>query len=310
MVSYVKEHHHHSTHMRHVLAQCGHDTTKKNTMAAKAIDSLTSLLPRRSPDLRLHGGWRCLISAACVCTLAAGLASAAAVCVLAQRNRSLETGYSVPADGGGGAAIVFPAAYRRLFQQPTRPAPPVGTSGSRGQEERVTQDSPYLVDRNERWKLVRVTRRRRSSRAYFASAYLKARFWSLSLAAIPTASTTHPGNTNETHAESEVSRPQRHATLEVKQHGINASAEVGRLSLDGATPDVPAVANLVLELSTSEGYRAKNGTEVTAEITQFSTSVASSMASEEPTALLVSAPLKVLSGKQEKAPRSPTPKGQ
>ncbi|KAH8008859.1 hypothetical protein HPB51_005906 [Rhipicephalus microplus] len=279
-------------------------------MAAKATDSLTTLLPRRSPDLWLHGGWSNPISALCVCALATGLASAAAICVLAQKNRSLETGYSVSAGGGDGTAIVFPAAFRRLFEQPTRPAPPVGTSSSRGPDERLTQDAPHLVDRNERWKLVRVTRRRRSSRTYFDSASVPAFLWSLSPAVIPTVSAILPGSTNGTRAESQVSGPQRPATVEGKQHDTNASAEVGRPSLDGAAPNVPAVVDLVPELRTSEDYRAKNGTEVTAQVTQFSTSMASSVVSEEPVASLVSDPLKVPSGDQKKSPRSPTTKGQ
>ncbi|KAL3221807.1 hypothetical protein MRX96_029123 [Rhipicephalus microplus] len=212
--------------------------------------------------------------------------------------------------GGDGTAIVFPAAFQRLFEQPTRPAPPAGTSSSRGQDERLTQDAPHLVDLNERWKLVRVTRRRRSSRTYFDSASLPAFLWSLSPAVIPTASAILPGSTNGTRAESEVSGSQRAATVEVKQHDTNASAEVGRPFLDSVAPNVPDVVDLVPELRTSEDSRAKNGTQVTAQVTQFSTSMASSVVSKELVASLVSDPLKVPSGDQKKSPRSPAPKGQ
>ncbi|KAK8766591.1 hypothetical protein V5799_006629 [Amblyomma americanum] len=125
-------------------------------MGLETADSLASLLPRKNSELSLRGCPRNVIVALCSGAFVVGLASAAALFVFAERNRSLESSYeSAP------PAIVFPAARLGLFEQPTRDVP---RSTARERVRRITQAAPYLVERNDRWRLVRVTRSHRRLR--------------------------------------------------------------------------------------------------------------------------------------------------
>lgn len=132
-------------------------------------DSLASLLPGQYENVvgpktvavRLR-------TAVCGFAFVIGLVSALAIYVQAQRNRSLESSYdsqavAEAARAAGKPIIVFPTGD--LFKQPTRFWL---HRTSKPHRNRSLQAAPRLVERDsERWRLVKVTRRHRTSRTTY-----------------------------------------------------------------------------------------------------------------------------------------------